>query len=94
MDDNLAFNCDVHKDNYDCPDVLVSYISKFDEYGLIVHDGGSSSISIYFCPWCGTKLPESKRDSWFNTLEQLGYDDPAEQDIPKEFHGNEWYKNT
>jgi hypothetical protein len=25
-------------------------------YGLIVHDGGSSTIQIYFCPWCGERL--------------------------------------
>ncbi|WP_404900450.1 hypothetical protein PV791_04820 [Priestia filamentosa] len=25
-------------------------------YGLIVHDGGSSTIEMSFCPWCGKKL--------------------------------------
>jgi hypothetical protein len=24
--------------------------------GLIIHDGGSSSIGIAFCPWCGSTL--------------------------------------
>ncbi|WP_412762571.1 DUF6980 family protein [Priestia aryabhattai] len=26
------------------------------EYGLIIHDGGSSIIGISFCLWCGKKL--------------------------------------
>jgi len=63
----------------------------FNEYGLIVHDGGSSSITIEFCPWCGTQLPESLRDRWFDELEALGFDNPFEQDIPKKYKTNEWY---
>ena len=31
-------------------------------YGLIIHDGGTSAVTIQFCPWCGSKLPASKRD--------------------------------
>ncbi|WP_390629399.1 DUF6980 family protein [Bacillus litorisediminis] len=27
-----------------------------NDYSLIIHDGGSSSIGISFCPWCGTNL--------------------------------------
>jgi len=39
----------------------ILYISKFNEYGIPVLDGGSSYITLEFCPWCGTKLPPSKR---------------------------------
>jgi hypothetical protein len=28
---------------------------------LIVHDGGRSVIRIRFCPWCGTRLPDTLR---------------------------------
>ncbi|MEY9869026.1 hypothetical protein ABIE66_004405 [Peribacillus sp. B2I2] len=72
---------------------MITYNDKFDEYGLIIQDGGSSSIEITYCPWCGTKLPGSKRDLWFEVLEQLGFDDPAEQSIPEEFKTDKWYKN-
>ena len=41
---------------------MLEYNERFDEYGLIIHDGGSSALLIQFCPWCGTKLPESKRN--------------------------------
>lgn len=87
-----TLDCDLHHDKYDCPDVLISYIDKFDEYGIIIHDGGTSSISIEHCPFCGVKLPESKRYMWFDELEAQGYDDPSEEDIPEQYKSDAWYK--
>src|SRR5262249_16955234 len=55
--------CDQHPDRFACPDCLIHYSPPFREVGLIVHDGGSSSLGIRFCPWCGTSLPESPRDN-------------------------------
>ncbi len=76
----------------DNPDVVVKYEPKFDEYGIPIYDGGSSVIVINYCPWCGTKLPESKRDLWFDTLEELGID-PANQDsIPETYQSEKWYQ--
>jgi hypothetical protein len=78
---------------YDCPDNLITYVSKMDEYGIVIHDGGSSYIKIEFCPWCGAKLPESKRDLWFETLSGMGYKFPAGEDnLPEEFETDEWWK--
>ena len=94
MNNNLTLNCEVHTDIFECPDVLINYIPKFDEYGLIIHDGGNSVIAISYCPWCSTKLPDSKRDMWFDKLEELGFEDPGEQNIPKEFCSEAWYENT
>lgn len=94
MESSIALNCDQHQDVYQCPEMLVSYIPKFDEYGLIIHDGGSSSLEINYCPWCGSKLPESKRDAWFDKLEEMGFDDPSEQNIPIEFKSDAWHRNT
>ncbi|WP_423212808.1 DUF6980 family protein [Mycobacterium talmoniae] len=42
----------------------------FTEYGLLIHDGGASSLAIAYCPWCGTKLPASERGRWFSQLER------------------------
>jgi len=61
MTENVNKECDIHIDKYDCPDMLISYHETYDEYGLIIHDGGASNIHIDYCPWCATKLPESKR---------------------------------
>jgi hypothetical protein len=53
--------CDRHPDRFDCPDALVHYSPRFREYGLMVHDGGTSKVRILYCPWCGARFPESCR---------------------------------
>lgn len=87
----VAYTCEQHPDRSDCPDCLVEYCPKFDEYGLMIHDGGSSKITIQFCPWCGARLPESKRDRWFDELATLGFNDPFEQQIPERYLTESWY---
>lgn len=93
MKEQVNIKCKLHANSFDCPDILITYDRKFDEYGLIIHDGGSSSLEITYCPWCGSKLPDSKRGLWFEILEQLGFDAPVEQSIPEEFKTDKWYKN-
>lgn len=92
MEQKANYKCIEHSNPFDCPDNLIYYNEQFNEYGLIIHDGGNSSLHIDYCPWCGRKLPDSKRDLWFDMLEQLGYDDPFEQDIPRQFKTDEWYR--
>jgi predicted RNA-binding Zn-ribbon protein involved in translation (DUF1610 family) len=82
--------CDIHTNKFDCPDCLIEYNEIFDEYSIIIHDGGSSSITIYYCPWCGTKLPVSMRSEWFEKLYALNIDPDDENKIPNEFKSNEW----
>ena len=83
---------EANKNIFDDPDVLLVYVEKFDEYGIIIHDGGSSYILIDYCPWCGKKLPMSKRDLWFDELEKLGFENPFAEEIPKEFESDAWWK--
>ena len=64
----VNYVCKEHKSPFECPDRVIYYSSKFNEYGLIVHDGESSSIEISYCPWCGTKLPMSKRDEIYGLI--------------------------
>lgn len=54
--------CDAHPGRWDCPDCLVAYSPNRGGYGLMIHDGGTASVRIRFCPWCGAKLPDSARD--------------------------------
>ena len=49
----------------------ILYYPKFGEYGIPVLDGGFSYITLIFCPWCGTKLPSSTREQYFNDLEAI-----------------------
>jgi hypothetical protein len=82
---------DETQDKFDCPDNLITYVSYADEYGIIIHDGGSSYIQIGFCPWCGTKLPESKQVLRVETMESSGHS-PFDDEIPEEFQTDEWWK--
>lgn len=38
------------------------------------------------------KLPESKRERWFEELEALGFNEPSEQDIPQRFLSDAWWR--
>ena len=49
----------------------VQYDSRFDEYAIVLPEDGSL-MCFDFCPWCGKKLPESRREEW---LEQNMPDD-------------------
>jgi hypothetical protein len=94
MRDQVNWKCPDHVDPYECPDALIAYSVRFDEYGLIIHDGGSSQISIQYCPWCGARLPESKGHRWFEELEKLGILEPDDERIPPEFKTDEWYRRV
>ena len=79
-------------ENKHCP---IDYSLKWREYS--VQDVNSTSRSLMrFCPHCGTKLPLSLRDEWFDILEQeYELEDPMDDDkkkIPKDFLTDEWWK--
>ncbi|HTJ74835.1 MAG TPA: hypothetical protein VL337_05675 [Acidimicrobiales bacterium] len=89
MRQSVEHQCAAHPDPQDCPDHLVTYVAKFREYGLVVHDGGSAYVRIDYCPWCGSRLPDSQRDRWFDEVERLGVD-PWTQEVPAEFEDERW----
>lgn len=52
---------------------------------------------LCYCPWCGTKLPESLFDTRIEILENehgidAPYDDKQKKLIPAEFFTDEWWK--
>lgn len=59
MGRQLKRACGVHPDRWDCPDCVITYSQSRGTFGLMIHDGGTSSYHISFCPWCGMRLPES-----------------------------------
>lgn len=87
MAHRLELTCDQHADPFECGDNTVVYNEIFDEFGLVVHDGGASYIVIAFCPWCGTRLPESQRERWFDETEAKGFTDET---MPPEYRSGEW----
>jgi len=46
-------------------DEIMYYSKKYNEYLIPIHDGGTSGILIRYCPWCGKKVPESRRNKIF-----------------------------
>lgn len=61
----------------------------------LAHGLGREVLS--YCPWCGTKLPNSLFDTRWDILEnEYGIDDPYDtkqkKKIPAEFLTDEWWK--
>ena len=73
---------------------VIAWISQLDEYRIEISREGNKSTLIYYCPWCGAKLPESKQRLWYETLYKLGYSDPSEQIIPREFNSDKWWRKN
>jgi hypothetical protein len=97
----LTYCCDsikLHLEQYfkepNSVDSVIKYVAPFDEYGIPISDGGSSFIHVNYCPWCGAKLPPSKRDEWFKRLEDLGYESPLTDEVPEAFKSSDWYRQS
>lgn len=76
----------------DAGEVAIRYSPKFREYGIAILDGGSATQDISYCPWCGAALPPSLRDSWFDTLEEMGLE-PEDPQIPDELKDDRWWRS-
>jgi uncharacterized protein DUF6980 len=92
MATNLSQECPEGEDPFECPDNLIYWAPQFDEYGLIIHDGGASYLVIGRCPWCGATLPESKRDMWLSELQARGFSNPLTDEVPVPYTTDEWYR--
>lgn len=64
----------------------IRYDARFDEYWI---PAGGARQCLFFCPWCGGKLPESQRDRWFDALEAKGID-PLADEVPEEYRSGAW----
>ncbi|CAM3289965.1 hypothetical protein STSO111631_12460 [Stackebrandtia soli] len=87
--------CWHHDDVWDCPDFLIYYSAKFNEYGIPIRDGGSSYWAISHCPWCGTTLPASRRLDWYARVEHLDIDVWSEDEaqLPDEYRDARWWRD-
>jgi hypothetical protein len=54
----LERECPTHPDPWDCPDRLF-YRATDGEIGIVIHDGGSSFVTMLYCPFCSSALPLS-----------------------------------
>lgn len=72
---------------------LVRYNPKFREFGLVIHDGGTATLLIAYCPFCGEALPDSLRDRWFDLLSELGVES-GDDEVPLPMLTDEWWTQT
>ena len=68
----------------------VEYDPRFDEYSVLA---GTARQLLFYCPWCGERLPPSQRDGWFDELVARGID-PLADEIPAEFKSGTWRKGA
>jgi uncharacterized protein DUF6980 len=81
-------------------DHTVIYDQRWREYGVYYNEEKEQRdremlTPIYFCPWCGTKLPVSLADDWYDILEkEYNIDDPVvdTHKVPPEFQTDEWWR--
>ncbi|WP_372511772.1 DUF6980 family protein [Carbonactinospora thermoautotrophica] len=62
----------------------------------MAYPGDHSIQTIYYCPWCGQKLPKELGDEWVARLEAMGID-PGDDDadrIPEAFRSDRWWKEA
>ncbi|HZF95810.1 MAG TPA: hypothetical protein VEZ20_13180 [Allosphingosinicella sp.] len=64
----------------------VRYDARFDEYWV---RAGSARQCLFFCPWCGERLPPSQRDAWFDALEAEGVF-PLHEEVPEAYRSGAW----
>lgn len=64
----------------------VRWDPRFDEYWI---PAGGARQCLFYCPWCGEKLPPSQRDRWFDELEARGFD-PLADEIPEAYRSSAW----
>ena len=85
------------------PGSIVLYRHVWREFSIPSGDITSKETpdAIYYCPYCGSRLPRSLWDEWYNALEDeynLFYDERTEyhddflRRVPPEFRSDEWWK--
>lgn len=69
----------------------LSYDNRFREYGIHYRsEYGIGLQMISNCPWCGSQLPASLRDAWFDELDRLGR--APEDDLPAPLQSDAWWR--
>lgn len=73
----------------------IVFIPEFREYGVPIRDGGNSFLVMEYCPWCGSKLPASLREEYFDLLEKSGISYPCPKDLlPVAMRSEKWWQEN
>jgi hypothetical protein len=101
-------HCCAHMDRYtttrDKVDFIIVYKPDMRSYSFLLYDHGKYigvRQRLWYCPWCGTKLPEDLTEEYEEVLEKeygitaKDWDAPGWSDeihLPEEFRTDEWWK--
>lgn len=107
MNEELKHCCS-HMDRYtvaDEEDAIIEYDSDVRSYNFLLNEKGvyvGIRQQLWFCPWCGKKLPKDLGDEWegnlkkdYNLTVSDFFDKQGQWDeskIPEEFRTDEWWK--
>ena len=79
----------------------IVYDRPYRKYNILMFNNDDCLDSIFYCPWCGKKLPEWL-NPWDTIKKEYGEDyvkyrgDPGYKELPpelmKEFETDEWWK--
>lgn len=86
--------CDFFKDMLNDCKVRLEYRPTFREFGIKLVGGGGLQL-IYYCPWCGRKLPTELCAEWDDVIKKeynLNPDKISVEEAPKEMQTDEWWK--
>jgi hypothetical protein len=86
-------NMDAYATEANC---LVKYDPSDRSYHFILNDDPHGTHQVmWFCPWCGSKLPEELGEEWGRILKaDFGIEEPFREwdRVPPEFKTDEWWK--
>ena len=72
-------------------ETAIHYSARFREYGIRILDGGDAYQLIDYCPWCGSRLPASLRNEWFDIADEIGLD-ASDPSTPEEMMSDAWWR--
>jgi hypothetical protein len=74
--------------------IPLNYSSRFREYYLNFCSNSKIVQLITFCPWCGSELPKSLRNEYFDILEsECDLENCLDVEaVPEEFKTDEWWR--
>ena len=73
-------------------DKLICFRANIQEYGIPCIGCSDSYYRLSYCPWCGKKLPKSRRIKFLKILRKKGFEPFEDDDIPQEYKTSEWYE--
>jgi len=90
---NVCLPCDELLLHLSDPLMPLAYICRFDEYVIERREGLSVQVMKY-CPFCGGALPISRRDQFFDILDEAGIDyhlGGDEAQLPDRLKQDRWW---